>query len=105
MGSLSRLYMTNHVATSSSNVAIQRRTRHDEQLTQELNQLKNILVKKDEEINDLKQQMQIVMWHLNLHRDEVPPVPLANPIGDWHNDERYNDSKIADDDDDFLGPF
>ena len=49
--------------------------------------------------------MQIVMRHLNLNRDEVPHVPLANPIVNWHNDERHNDAEIANDDDDFLGPF
>ena len=71
-----------------------------------MNQLKNILVKKDEEISDLKQQMQIVMRHLNLHRDEVPSIPLAGPIGDGYNEERHNDAEIAaDDDDGFLGPF
>ena len=56
-------------------------------------------------INDLKQQMQIIMRYLNLHRDEVLPVPPANPIGDGHNEERHIDDEINDDDDDFLSPF
>ena len=46
--------------------------------------------------------MQIVMRHLNLHHDKVPPVLPANPIGDGHNDERHSDAKIAAADDDFL---
>ena len=45
------------------------------------------------------------MQHLNINRSEIHPVPPANPIGDGHNDERHNDSEIADDDDDFLDPF
>ena len=36
MGSLSRIYTTQAVATSSSSAAILRRTRHDEPMTQDL---------------------------------------------------------------------
>ncbi|XP_056161913.1 uncharacterized protein LOC130135997 [Syzygium oleosum] len=114
MGSLSRAYTTKAAATSSSNAAISRRTQHEEQMTQKLSQLKDLLVQKDEEFKHLlvqkdeemrgmKQQMQLILRHLNLDHDEVPPVPPTNPIGDGHNDEPHNDNEIAaDDDDDFI---
>ncbi|XP_056171605.1 uncharacterized protein LOC130139193 [Syzygium oleosum] len=44
MGSLSRIYTTPAAATSSSNAAFLRRTQHEEQMTQELNQPKHLLV-------------------------------------------------------------
>ena len=72
-------------------------------MTEEADYLRNILVQKDEQINSLQQQMEIVMRHLSLNHYGVPPVHLGNPIGDAHNDERDNDAEI--DDDDFLGPL
>ena len=95
--------MSNHARTSSSNTTGQRRSRHDEQLTQEVNHLRNILVQKDKQINSFQQQMEIVMQHLSLNRYEVSPVPPANPICAGHNDERHNDVEIVNSDDDFLG--
>ena len=73
-------------------------------MTQELSQLKHLFVHKDEEIRGMKQQMQLILRHLNLNHYDVPPVPPTNPIGHGHNDERHNDDEIADDDDDFVSP-
>ncbi|KAI3412474.1 J domain-containing protein [Psidium guajava] len=125
MGSLSRIYSTKVAATSSSNVAVSRRTRIEEQMTQELTQLKyiliqkdeemkNLLVQKDEEIKMVKQQLsqkderikslesqtQLILRHLNLNEDQAPPIPPTNQVGDGHDDEQHNDDEIADDDDD-----
>ena len=69
-------------------------------MTQEWSQLKHLLVEKDEEKRVVTQQMQLVLRHLNLDHDEVPPVPPTNLLGDGHNDERHDDDDIADDDDD-----
>ncbi|XP_056169584.1 uncharacterized protein LOC130138721 [Syzygium oleosum] len=104
MGSLSRIYTTQAAVTSSSNAAFLRRTQHEEQMTQELSQLKHLLLQKDEEIRGMKQHLQLILRHLNLDHDDVPPVPPTNPVGDGHNDERHNDNEIADDDDHFVGP-
>ena len=68
-------------------------------MIQELNQLKHLFIQKDEEIRGVKQHLQLIMWHLNLDHDDIPPVPPTNPVGDGHNDEWHNDNKIADDDD------
>ncbi|XP_048127820.1 uncharacterized protein LOC125312741 [Rhodamnia argentea] len=123
MGSLSRVYTTKVTTSSSSGAAISRRTQLDEQVTQELTQLRHLLVEKDEEIRVVKEQMshkdeemrvvkeqmsqkdeemrvvnerhkslesqmQLVLRHLNLNPDEVPPVPPTNQIGDGHNDDQ-----------------
>ncbi|XP_048128432.1 uncharacterized protein LOC125312847 [Rhodamnia argentea] len=119
MGSLSRVYTTKVAASSSSSAAISRRTQLDEQVTQELTQLRHLLVEKDEEIRVVKEQMsrkdeemrvvnerhkslesqmQLVLRHLNLNPDEVSPVPPTNQIGDGHNDGQI----AADDDDDIV---
>ena len=63
MESLSRMYMPHHAGTSSSNVTGRRRARQNQQLTKEVDNLRNILVQKDEQINFLQQQMEIVMRH------------------------------------------
>ena len=70
--------MPNHVGTSSSNAIGQKRSRHNEQLTQEVNHLRNILVQKNEQINSLQQQMEIIMRQLNFNRYKVPTVPPTN---------------------------
>ncbi|KAI3412911.1 uncharacterized protein J3R85_016814 [Psidium guajava] len=57
MGSLSRIFLSKVAASSSSNAAVSRRTRIEEQMTQELTQLKHILVDKDEEMKMVKQEL------------------------------------------------
>ena len=98
MGSLSRIYIMPAAATSSSNAAFLRMTQHEEQMTQELNQLKYLLVQKDEEIREVKQHLQLIMRHLNLDHNDIPPVPSTNPIGDGYNDDIVDNDADADDD-------
>ena len=106
MGSLSRMYMPNNPRSSSSTATGRRRSRQDEQLTHEVTRLNNLFVQKDEQIQNLEQQMQIVMQHLNLNRQDNAPVPPANPIGGGHNNDQHIDAENADDDDDdFLQTF
>ncbi|KAI3441317.1 uncharacterized protein J3R85_002594 [Psidium guajava] len=56
MGSLSRIYSTKVAGASSSKAAVSR-TRMEEQMTKELTQRKHLLVKKDEEIEIVRQQL------------------------------------------------
>ncbi|XP_056163139.1 uncharacterized protein LOC130136809 [Syzygium oleosum] len=117
MGSLSRTFKTKAAASSSSNAAAARRTRHEEHMTQELCQLKQLLVQKDEEMKHLlgqkdeqirvmQSQMQYVMRHLDIDRNDVPSVPPVNVAGHGHIDEPHDDAAIGDDaDDDDAGDF
>ena len=56
MGSLSKIYITKATSTLSTNAIILRMTQIEEQMTQELSQLKNLLVQKEDEIREVKQQ-------------------------------------------------
>ena len=115
MGSLSRMFKTKAVASSSSNAAAARRTQHDEHMTQELCQLKQLLVQKDEEtkhlleqkdeqIRVMQAQMQYIMRHLDIDRNDIPSVPPINVAGQGHIDEPHDDAALGDDDDaaDFI---
>ena len=71
-----------------------------------MNRLNNLLVQKDEQIQNLEQQMQIVMQYLNLNHQDNAPVLLANPIGGEHNNDQHIDAEnVNDDDDDFFQSF
>ncbi|XP_056161785.1 uncharacterized protein LOC130135924 [Syzygium oleosum] len=94
MGSLSRMYRTPAAGTSSSSAAFLR-AQHEERQDQALNRLRQLLVQKDEEMIGVKQRLQLIMRHLNLEVDDVPPVPPTNPVGDGHSDD---DNEIPDDD-------
>ena len=115
MRSLSRMFKTKAVASSSSNAAAARRTQHDEHMTQELCQLKQLLVQKDEEtkhlleqkdeqIRVMQAQMQYIMRHLDIDRNDIPSVPPINVAGQGHIDEPHDDAALGDDDDaaDFI---
>ncbi|XP_048134070.1 uncharacterized protein LOC115743530 [Rhodamnia argentea] len=133
MGSLSRVYTAKAAGSSSSNPDVSRRTRFEEEMTQHMTQLRNLLVQKDEEIKVVKEQMsrkdeqirlvnerhqsletqpksletqmQLVLQHLNLNQDRFPPVLPTHEIGAGHNDGRHKEDEVAADDDDLVNSF
>ena len=102
MGSLSRMFKTKAVASSSSNAAAARRTRHEEHVNQELCQLKQLLIQKDEEMKHLlgqkddqiramQSQIEYIMRRFDNDRNDIPSVPLVNVAGHGHIDEPHDD--------------
>ena len=66
--------------------------------------MKHLFGQKDEQIRVMQSQMQYIMRHLDIDRNDVPSIPPVNVAGHGHIDKPHDETVIGDDNDagDFI---